>query len=210
MSLPSFPSIVSFPLSVGPAKIEKTDLFAELAMIDENLLRAELSPAERAQLTARRKAIYLAMNPETEHGGDRSKSQTLRLEKTDRFTATTAQKIGSSERLVQLNAERGAKVCQPALDLIKARHSTLASNSQVDSLVLVAEVAVTHRRLRSMHPWRAAPHEPMSYSRDGRATALTCTACGGLTRAVSVVPNTLDRVCEDTRPPERADECQAP
>ena len=40
--------------------------------------------------------------------------------------------------------------------------------------------------------------------------ALTCTGCGGLTRAVGVVPNTLDRLCEDTRPPERADECKAP
>ena len=40
--------------------------------------------------------------------------------------------------------------------------------------------------------------------------AVTCTGCGGLTRAVGVVPNTLDRLCEDTRPPERADECKAP
>ncbi len=43
------------------------DLHAELAMIDENLVRTELSPAERAQQTARRKAIYLALHPETAH-----------------------------------------------------------------------------------------------------------------------------------------------
>ena len=46
------------------------DLHAELAMIDENLVRAELSPADRAQQTARRKAIYLELHPETAHGAN--------------------------------------------------------------------------------------------------------------------------------------------
>jgi ParB family chromosome partitioning protein len=38
--------------------VEDDDLHAELAMIDENLCRAELSAADRAKQTARRKAIY--------------------------------------------------------------------------------------------------------------------------------------------------------
>ena len=38
--------------------VDDDDLHAELAMIDENLCRAELSPADRAKQTARRKAIY--------------------------------------------------------------------------------------------------------------------------------------------------------
>jgi hypothetical protein len=40
-------------------------LHAELAMIDENLCRVELSPSDRARQTARRKAIYLELHPET-------------------------------------------------------------------------------------------------------------------------------------------------
>ena len=44
---------------------EDDDLSAELAMIDENLMRAELSPAQRATQTARRKAIYEELHPQT-------------------------------------------------------------------------------------------------------------------------------------------------
>lgn len=39
-------------------------------MIDENLCRAELSPSDRARQTARRKAIYLELHPETAHGAN--------------------------------------------------------------------------------------------------------------------------------------------
>jgi ParB-like chromosome segregation protein Spo0J len=98
--------------------IETDDLHAELAMIDENLCRAELSPADRASQTARRKAIYLELHPETAHGGDR-KSQTLRLDTAERFTKETAVVSGSSERLVQLNAERGEKVIPEVMEMIR-------------------------------------------------------------------------------------------
>lgn len=52
-------------------------------MIDENLCRAEMSPAKRASQTARRKAIYIELHPETSHGGDRRsiKWQTLPLDR---------------------------------------------------------------------------------------------------------------------------------
>ena len=39
------------------------DLRAELIMLDENLMRAELSPADRARGTARRKEIYEVAPP---------------------------------------------------------------------------------------------------------------------------------------------------
>ena len=42
---------------------------AELAEIDENLVRAELSPAERDLHLARRKELYEGKHPETKHGG---------------------------------------------------------------------------------------------------------------------------------------------
>jgi ParB family chromosome partitioning protein len=112
---------------LGLAEIEAVlvaddDLHAELAMIDENLCRAELSPSDRARQTARRKAIYEALHPATSHGGDHmsSKSQSLRLASApERFTENTAKATGKSERLVQLNAERGEKVIDEALDLIR-------------------------------------------------------------------------------------------
>lgn len=109
------------------------DLHAELTMIDENLCRNELSPAERASQTARRKVIYLELHPETTHGGDRSKSQTLQLEnEAERFTASTSAATGQSERLVQLNAERGEKVIPEVIDMITG--TKLDTGTNLDKL----------------------------------------------------------------------------
>src|SRR5262249_24923897 len=51
------------------------DLHAELIQIDENLCRADLSPAEEAAAAARRKEIYEELHPATTHGGDRKSSR---------------------------------------------------------------------------------------------------------------------------------------
>ncbi|WP_210241807.1 hypothetical protein [Mesorhizobium sp. B2-5-9] len=77
--------------------IEADDLHAELTMIDENLCRAELSPGDRAVWTARRKAIYLEMHPETKHG----ENQYTRGEEnisTPSFAKDTAEKTGQTHR----------------------------------------------------------------------------------------------------------------
>lgn len=92
------------------------DLHAELAMIDENLCRAELTPSDRARQTARRKAIYEELFPETKHGGDRDPSR--QVGDLPRFTADTAKATGSSERVVQRDAERGQKILPEVMDLI--------------------------------------------------------------------------------------------
>ena len=43
---------------------------AELAEIDENLVRGKQAPAQEASAIFRRKAIYEELHPETKHGGD--------------------------------------------------------------------------------------------------------------------------------------------
>lgn len=96
------------------------DLHAELSMIDENLCRAELSASERARQTARRKTLYEALHPETRHGGDQvAKFATSKDEQPERFTSATAKVVGISERAVQLAAERGEKVIDEVIDMIR-------------------------------------------------------------------------------------------
>jgi len=97
------------------------DLHAELAMIDENLCRAELSPADRAKQTARRKAIYLELHPETAHGANLQGAGVANLAspETPAFSTATAKLTGLSERAVQRDAERGEKVIDEALSLIR-------------------------------------------------------------------------------------------
>ena len=68
--------------------------------------------AELSQ-TARRKAIYLVLHPETANGANQHTSLRKACEPSDRFTVDTAKATGQSERLVQLNAE--AELSQTAL-----------------------------------------------------------------------------------------------
>lgn len=105
--------------------VDSGDLFAELAMIDENLCRAELGPADRARQVARRKAIYEELHPETRptsEGGEGRRAETRRQlgdELAPRFTADTAAATGASERTVQREAERGEKISPDVLELVR-------------------------------------------------------------------------------------------
>lgn len=133
------------------------DLHAELAMIDENLMRAELGPAERAQGTARRKAIYLELHPETAHGGDRTASRQVGdLADADRFTAHTAEATGRSERAVQRDAERGQKISERALSLVAG--TSLNTGAYLDKLKKLGPHEQEARVQREL----AAPRKPVS------------------------------------------------
>ena len=105
--------------------VEDDDLRAELAMIDENLCRAELSPSDRARYTARRKAIYLDMHPETAvHVAGAVASNRVQGNAAENFSAAsfaadTAAKTGQTDRAIRMHAERGEKVLPEVLDLIR-------------------------------------------------------------------------------------------
>lgn len=102
--------------------VAEDDLHAELAMIDENLIRSELSPSERATQTARRKAIYQELHPETAHGANLEGAGVANLAspETPTFSRATAAVTGQSERAVQRDAERGEKVYEGAIELIRS------------------------------------------------------------------------------------------
>lgn len=135
--------------------VEDDDLHAELAMIDENLVRAELSASERAAQTARRKAIYEELHPETKYearpgragkcrqGGDNSET-----EPTERFTADTAKATGKSERTIQRDAERGEKVIPEVMGMLAGtRLDTGAYLDKIKRLTPNEQVAAVKRDL---------------------------------------------------------------
>lgn len=77
-------------------------------MTDENSRRAELSPADRATQTARRKAIYLELHPETAKGvaGAGARWDATDNLSTASFAAATADAIGKDERTVRRGRAR--------------------------------------------------------------------------------------------------------
>lgn len=122
------------------------DVHAELAMIDENLMRAELTPAQEAAQISRRKELYEFLHPETKHGGDH-KSQELSSRRfgdlkghsknkempADRFTQATAAATGRAERSLQKAARRGKNIDHG--DLKKIEGTSLDRAEELDALI---------------------------------------------------------------------------
>ncbi|MBD3252009.1 hypothetical protein GF380_06210 [Candidatus Uhrbacteria bacterium] len=83
--------------------VQLDTLQAELAEIDENLIRAELVQLERSRQLKRRKEIYEALHPETKRGiaGATVRHSANSANETVSFASDTAQKIGRSPRTVE-------------------------------------------------------------------------------------------------------------
>jgi ParB family transcriptional regulator, chromosome partitioning protein len=128
-----------------PAQIvDKDDLHAELAMIDENIARTDLSPAEEAAHVARRKEIYEMLHPETVHGAignGREKSGQVGHSTftggADRFTKNAADATGKSERDIRRAARRGKELGADTLK--KVSGTSLDKGKQLDALIDLTE-----------------------------------------------------------------------
>jgi hypothetical protein len=109
-------------------------------MIDENLQRKDLEPAEFAYATHRRKEVYERLFPETVHGANqhsRSRNNCNSSEEpAERFTLSTAKAAGKSERTIQMNAAIGKKLGEGALDLVG---TSLNSTTELDALAKLGD-----------------------------------------------------------------------
>lgn len=119
---------------------------AELAMIDENLMRKDLEPADLVYQTDRRKDVYERIFPETVHGAtgrgrDKSRNNCDSNEGADRFTLATAKATGRSERSVQMAARIGKKLKDKAPLLVG---TTLNSITELDALAGLDEKLREH------------------------------------------------------------------
>jgi hypothetical protein len=115
-----------------------SQLQARLVEIDENLVRGELTAAERALCTAERKKIYEQSHPERTKGGDRkSKSKRQLGTLIASFAEETSKKTGQSRRAVQRDAARGKKVKV----LTEIIGTCLDNGSEIDALAKLEESA---------------------------------------------------------------------
>lgn len=140
--------------------VDDDDLHAELAMIDENLVRAELSPSERAQQTARRKAIYETLHPEAKHGQniENTPSGQFVHTETPSFATATAKTTGRDERSVRRDAERGEKVNPEAMDLL--RGTKLDTGTYLDRIKRLSPNEQVHAVKRALAWEKKRDEEP--------------------------------------------------
>ncbi|MGE0289075.1 MAG: ParB/RepB/Spo0J family partition protein [Bradyrhizobium sp.] len=107
-----------------PAYIfEGSELQAELLQIDENLIRKDLSAAERSQHLARRKSIYEAMHPDTKTGGAPGMAGGGKVAKnadSASFVADTAKKTGVAARTIAEDVQIGTRLADDVMEKVKA------------------------------------------------------------------------------------------
>ncbi len=104
---------------------------AELREIDENLIRANLSPAEEAAHHERRQALYEKRHPETKRGGDRKSEKSKRQNVDSKgYAADTANKIGKTRKTVERAVRRGKKIP----DVASLAGTSLDKGAELDAL----------------------------------------------------------------------------
>jgi ParB family transcriptional regulator, chromosome partitioning protein len=120
-------------------------LRAELAEIDENLERSELTQAAMVKALARRKAIYESLYPEAKQGQHTGQKQSGHSDHFNRksangnskkpasFASDTAAKTGRSARSVRRDAALGAKLDDKALATL-AGHDILDNKAELKKL----------------------------------------------------------------------------
>lgn len=141
-----------------------TELERQIAECDENLCGTTLTPSERATFTRRRKEAYEALHPETRahvagaHASNRAQGNAS-ANFAPAFTADTAARTGQSERKVQLDAERGSKVCDEAMMLI--RGTRLDTGVYLDQIKKLDPAAQVERVTADLKP---KPQKPVDLS----------------------------------------------
>lgn len=123
------------------------ELTSELAQIDENLVRNELTVLERAEQIARRKNIYEALHPETKQykAGGTAKSARARGEPANvklSFARDAAFKTRVSPRTIERSVQIVSSIPRDLRDRLK---KTVIADSRTD-LMLLARMAPSEQR----------------------------------------------------------------
>ena len=103
------------------------DVQAELAEIDENIVRTRLNRQELCEQLLRRKEIYETLHPEARHGmrnGQTAKSANLASLETKSFAEDTAEKTGMSKRAVSRLLQIANNLTGDARRIVEAHNMT--------------------------------------------------------------------------------------
>lgn len=145
-------------------------LMAQLAEIDENIVRKGFPDDEYDEMLLRRKEIYETLHPETKHGGDRKsekiKVQNLQLDPAKSFIQDTADKTGMAPRTVAARLQTAKNLIPEAKAIIRnsdtkvtrtnaLKLSRLPPEQQEDAARQLASKAI--RSVDDYHPVQSEP-----------------------------------------------------
>lgn len=103
--------------------VDLEGLDAVIAQCDENLIGAQLTPAQRAVFTRNRKEAYEAKHPMTRHGAvgnGRQKSSQLGNSTNASFVDDTAARTGLGKTTIARDAQRGSGIADEVLERIES------------------------------------------------------------------------------------------
>lgn len=118
--------------------VDLEGLRAELAEIDENLIRNDLTVLERGEHLARRKRIYEFLHPATRHGAAKGRAGGGKIgrskdERISSFANDTAEKIKLTGRTIQHEVQIAEKIAPDVKETIRG---TDIADSKTDLLEL--------------------------------------------------------------------------
>lgn len=110
-------------------------LQAELAEIDENFVRTNLSHRELGDLLLHRKELYEALHPETRQGmrnGQTSKNENLSLLEAKSFTQDTADRLGVGKRTVEQLVQTARNLTPEAKKVIRDADNKITKGAALE------------------------------------------------------------------------------
>ena len=145
-------------------------LLAELAEVDENVVRKGLSAVEYSDLLLRRKEIYEMLHPEIKHGGDR-KSEKIKIAKCNLdpakpFIQDTAEKLGVHPTTVARQIQTAKNLTAEAKDIIRDTGTKITKKDALKLSRLAPEQQkeaanrLAAGDIHSMDEYLPAPAEP--------------------------------------------------
>lgn len=108
-------------------------LRAELAEIDENIVRNDFTAIEYGEMLLRRKEIYETLHPEVKHGGDRKsekiKATKCRFDSAKSFVQDTAEKLGVVPRTVERQIQTAKKLTPETKEIIRGADTKITKKA---------------------------------------------------------------------------------
>ena len=142
-------------------------LLAELAEIDENLIRRKLHYTDEGKQLIRRKEIYEELHPETQQGkrnGQTSKTDTVSVLETKPFAEDAAEKLGTTARTVRRKIQVAQKLAPEVQQLAKDENIRFRDALKLSRLPPEQQEAaasqLTAGDIHSMDEYHPAPAEP--------------------------------------------------